>query len=507
MAMMSTQIRHPEMESALDQVIPGLCFDNRSDLDALHFDMIDQHGTPFHVIVAKTGYTIGSCNADGEATLIPMEVAAELNVEDQYYEDDLSKSVRQESDLAPYKPFCDVIVNAHAYAPRAVASQRFKVQLRVQRADRAAPLPERPLPLNPLQGLSPAVYDAWQKECARALKTRLPGAILIQKTLSVTGARYLKKKMWLINLMQFGLSLGSLGLFRSTPWRLTRPMPGLQIPLRYELAQGGQCRIESADMGARRVSKKHRLTEEQRAGHPDQEAAPIAHEASMTNPLGRGFAKPWYLDALKVKRLPAPQIEDPASPFTARQFWRDDGNHTVTEASGMGFIGRTWLPRRALIGNVEVKDNWQENEVPSLPEDFNFAYWNGAPIDQQCAHLSGGEQITLVNLCASDSSIASSNDRQETVLRFSLPEQSVYLLAAKSRANVNVVPLVIDTVTIDPEAQRVDLVWRICLPADGQLSEVRLMHSQGTEQNQRLAALLSPAAFDANLPTSSHLSK
>src|SRR5258708_9048573 len=54
-------------------------------------------------------------------------------------------------------------------------------------------------------------------------------------------------------------------LFRSLlGWSLTRPVPITALPLRYEYAYGGECRIEATDPLAKRVSAKHRLSPDQR---------------------------------------------------------------------------------------------------------------------------------------------------------------------------------------------------------------------------------------------------
>lgn len=493
MAMMSTQTLNPEAGAPLELSIPSLLFDNRTEYDALHFDTLDQNDTPFHVIVAKIGYTFSACNDNGEAQLAPLDEAVELNLEDQYYEDDLANSVRQESDLAPYKPHCDVIVNADAYAPHGKPNSRFMVQLRVQRPDIAAPLPERPNPLNPLQGLSPAVFQAWQEEVALARTSVIPGAILIDKTLAVSGERRLQKKFFLIRLFQFGVKICSFGLIQPNPWRLTKAKSCVRVPVRYEFAQGGQCRIETTDKAAKRIPKKYQLTELQMSQHPDQDAPPVAHDACMTNPVGRGFSRRWYLAASRLKRIAAPQIDyfskSSGKPFTARRFWQAAAGQPLAEPAGLGFIGRAWMQRRQFIGEVNNPSQWDPEAVPRLPKEFDFQYWNGAPADQQCEHLVGEERVSLVNLSAPTSPLARDDANGNSILRFVLPRQSFFLMAAQADGGVGIHPLIIDTVTIDSKAGRLDLVWRICLPADGDISEVRLMHSTNEEQLQRLQGL------------------
>lgn len=48
---------------------------------------------------------------------------------------------------------------------------------------------------------------------------------------------------------------------------------------------------------------------------------------------------------------------------------------------GFGFIHRSWSPRIAKAGTYD--ENWLNNTHPFYPEDFDFNYYNSAPEDQQ----------------------------------------------------------------------------------------------------------------------------
>lgn len=454
--------------------IPTLSFDNRSGFAATQFDTLDQYGTPFHVIVAKTGYALAGCDADGLARLVALEEPAQLAFEDEYFDDDPALGVRRESDLAPYKPLCDVIVNA----PRGRPLARFDVALRVRRPDRPAPLPERPQGLNQFAQASDAELEVWQGRLVRARTERIAGDAPIDKTLMVTGERDLRKMIALARLPHAGVALATLGGVRLNPWLLTAPEPFLRLPMRYRVAVGGECRIDAGEAAARRVAKKHLA-----------DAGPTAaHDACETNPLGRGFARDWYLDATKTGCLPAPRIEYAAAPFAAGNFWACAGGGELPEPAGLGFVGRAWLHRRALVGEVKSKDRWGEDEVPGLPVEFDFRYWNGAPQDQQCT-LVGDEVFTLINLCPHDSPLARADAQGDTVLRFALPRQALFVLAVDAAARVAVDSCVVDTVLIDLEAGRVELTWRLRLPTDCQLRQARLMHAAEPAQLERLKAI------------------
>lgn len=507
MVTMSTPIQLAEANDKGTPDIPSLVFDNRTEFDALHFDALDQYAQAFHVIVAKTGYTLGACNHEGETQLIGLDEPVTLEVEDKYYEDRLACSVRQESDLAPFKPCCDVIVNAEAYAPRGKSARHFNVRLIVQKSDGAALLPEPPQPLNPIMPVSQTALNQWQREVETVKARPLPDKILIDKTLTVTGPRRFKQKRTLTRFIQWIVKWGTLTLVRPNPWKLTGPQAFSRMPLRYEFAEGGQCRIEPEDKAARKINKKHRLPAEQRAEHPDRDAPPIAHEACESNPVGFGFVRRWYQDALRLKEWPAPRIEYPARPMTAKRFRQVANGNLMEYPAGMGFIGRAWLPRRTRIGHFERKSHWNDDEVPSLPEDFDFRYWNGAPEDQQCAHLTGGERFTLTNLCPHDALFAKRDTRNDTVLSFSLPRQALFVLGAGEDGHAALHQLAIDTVVIDPEAGQVDLVWRVALPADGDIIEARLIHANTEEQLKRLSALQTPPPQKQDVRVSDYLTE
>jgi len=405
--------------------IPNLLFDNRTPHAASQFDMVDQFGEAFHVVVARMGYTLGPCGADGVASLLPMARQSPLATEDRHLHDDTQAGTVQESDFAPYKPRCDVIVNGVAHAPRGQAMPQFLVNLKVRSEKKT----------------------------------------LIDKTLQVCGERAFRKKSILTRLAQGCARVATAGLLRPNPWHLSAPEPFLQLPLHYAYAYGGQCRIEADD------------------------CTTAQHDSCQANPLGRGFARHWYLDAKQINEVPAPRITDASLPCTAVQFWQGAGGKELPAPAGLAVIGRGWLPRRALAGSIAAKDQWDADEIPTLPEDFDFAYWNSTPPDQQCPHLAGLEQFTLTNLCRHDHPSARIDPRGNTVLRFALPQQVLCLLLADKNDQLLVWRLAIDTVLIDPEAASVELVWRAIVPADAGQVASRLLHVMEPAQIARIELL------------------
>ncbi|GGY45217.1 DUF2169 family type VI secretion system accessory protein [Pseudoduganella albidiflava] len=468
---------------------PSLRFRNDTDFDALHFDTLDQHDVPFHVIAAKTGYTLGPCGSDGLATLVPLDSPAPLHQQDRHYDDDVDCSVRAESDLAPYKPRCDVIVVGDACAPGGRAAASFPVALRVQYPDQPLPAPEPPRPLNPFQPVSPAAQQRWRAQAEQAARQVVPGRRLIDKVLQVTGSRQLRRRTKALGLLR-PATLGAIG---SSPWKLTQPAPALRVPVRYEVAQGGQVIVEGNSAAAERVPQRWRLSAAQQAQYGHMEVAPAAHDACQANPAGRGFAPAWYLDAANPASLPAPQVGYPGAPFTADLFWAACRGKAGLTPAGFGFVGRAWLPRRELAGTVDGNAAWDADDVPRLPPDFDFAYWNGAPADQQCDHLTGKERFTLVNMLPHDAPSVRIDGDGNSVLAFTLPAQALFALAAGEDGAVAAMPLAIDTVLIDTLAGTVELTWRLCLVADGRFADARLLHAHTPEQLDRLALWNEPA--------------
>lgn len=469
-------------------VIPSLRFDNRTGFDALHFDTIDQHGVAFHVVVAKTGYTLGACDAKGNAALVPLAQRAPLHVTDRHHDDDGEKSVRYENDLAPYKPLCDVVVVGDAHPPVGANGPSFEVRLHVRLPDQPARLPEKPQPLNPAMSLSPARQQEWQQRVAAAKQTIQPGETLIDKTLRVTGERWLQRLGAPARWVQSAANVCTLGTSKPVPWRLSPARPATRIPLRYEYAFGGECRVDAGSPYADKVPAKFRLDAAHVANYQPPETAPAAHDSCQTNPVGSGFTRTWFLQATGIDSLPAPRIENPAAPLTARAFWQTACGGASPPTAGMGFVGRGWLPRRQWIGTVDMQRKWGDDEVPLLPKDFDFRYWNGAPADQQCRFLEGGEQFTLTNLCAADAPYARTDSQGNRVLAFTLPVQALFLLGVDTENKVGAMPLAIDTVVIDLDAGQVELTWRIAIQADGDFQEVRLLHANTPDALARLKA-------------------
>ena len=422
-------------------------FRNLTPFPAIAFDSLDQHDQRFHSVVMRLTFEVGD---DGKLALAPAQTP--LAMTDEFHGEANQSSVRQESDLAPYKPHTDVIVIADACAPQGKPSELFGVALKINGAPTAPDLPLEPHGLNPTYRASPERMAEWREQCARLTAHALEGPVVLRKVLLIRGRREWRKRATVMR---------ALSLFTLPRWKLTAPIPVTTLPLRYEYAYGGENKILATEQAASRVDKKYRLPG--RVPQPGNASAgdlpeAIAHSVYEHNPVGRGFAERWYLHAARLACVPAPQIEAPSQPIG-----RFGKQYTP---QGFGVVGRGWRPRLGLAGTYDQQ--WQDERHPNLPADFDFAYWNGAPDDQQVTpHLSGDEQISLYNLCPEGAGTvrdASGN----TCLSFSLPGHLPFVLVRFQDGRIGELAAKLDTLIIDaaPDAsdpeKRISVVcvWR-----------------------------------------------
>lgn len=98
-------------------------FINYSPFPALLFDSLDQNDQGFSTLVARISYELDPQR--GMLTLCDDQ--GELVEQDEHYGEPGRSSVRRESDLAPYKPKMDVVINATAWAPANKPTPKFVV--------------------------------------------------------------------------------------------------------------------------------------------------------------------------------------------------------------------------------------------------------------------------------------------------------------------------------------------------------------------------------------------
>jgi uncharacterized protein YjbI with pentapeptide repeats len=165
----------------------------------------------------------------------------------------------------------------------------------------------------------------------------------------------------------------------------------------------------------------------------------------------------------------APLIEDP------RRLSRGVGDDAPP--AGFGPRPPSWPSRGRLSGTYD--ERWLRERWPWFPLDFDWGYFNAAPVDQQVpGYLRGDEELTFQNL-----------HRSVPLLQSRLPGVRVRcVLTERWRETMQhrEVPLTLDTVAIDLEHQRIVIVWRGA-------AEVRTFKFKEIEEVRLLAEALTSA--------------
>lgn len=196
-------------------------------------------------------------------------------------------------------------------------------------------------------------------------------------------------------------------------WKYTDPQPFDAMPLVYERAFGGEDKT-----------------------HPNSSK----HGAEQRNPVGTGFAVSGKKE--RLEDLPLPNLEDPTNLIRS---WRDK-----PAPAGFGFIGYGWVPRKNYAGTYD--EVWQQNQCPLLPNDFDEFFFNGAHPDLIARpYLTGEEPVKIINASHFGD------------LNFKLPRRS-FDIKVWIKGKQTTHDSVLDTVTIEPDEQRITIVWRATIP-------------------------------------------
>ncbi|EOX8526669.1 DUF2169 family type VI secretion system accessory protein [Salmonella bongori] len=401
-------------------------FRNLTPFSALNYFMLDKERREYHVVVMKVGYRLLRGEGGEYSVSVIDEDVVPLCIEDEYRSAVNVSQVIQESDLAPFKPRCDVIINGTAFAPGGIACEQFPVSVRL---------------------------------------TTPAGNLLLDKTLLIRG----KSEFRLENPQTY-----------FARWRQTSPEPFTELELDYCHSFGGECRIGEEDDCADNIIPEKRLTEEQRWEHPDQDNPPVAHTVHTGNPLGCGYTEHWYQEATCQASYAAPRIVNALYPFTDEHLTQlvkgtADLSQPVFRPAGLGIVGRAWQPRLSLAGTYD--DLWLKERHPYLPDDFDFGYWNCAPVDQQTDFPTPGSRLELINL--------TSGGR----LTFSLPDHLSFVLLRMENGELLPQPVSADTLLVDTQLMQVWMTYRYVLPVE---SEIRVMELRYEVQPALLQKKLFP---------------
>jgi hypothetical protein len=154
------------------------------------------------------------------------------------------------------------------------------------------------------------------------------------------------------------------------------------------------------------------------------------------NPVGRGFRG--KKSKLPVKDAELPNVEHPKQRLT-----KPTGKSIPW---GFGFVAPFWEPRRSRAGTYD--DAWMKDRAPLLPEDFQDTFHHSVSDDQVVPRrFRGDEEIEVVNV------------RRAGPLRGRVPRgfPVASVLFGGSLAGL---PLPLDTVIVDADAEELRLVWK-----------------------------------------------
>lgn len=218
----------------------------------------------------------------------------------------------------------------------------------------------------------------------------------------------------------YGNRVWKKGLMGST---ISQPEPFLKIPLIYERAFGGSDTTRKGD--------------------------PVSY---WPNPVGIGYHHPKGINPNDDWSLP--NFEDP------RQIMRRP-QHTPLPAV-FAPVCPHWEPRVKYAGTYDEK--WLSGRAPYLPPDFDMRFHNVAPPDLVFdPYLTGGEEVEIIN--------ATSNGRFS--FRFPNMEFNVVAVIDGSQQQVRVN---LDTVCIEPDENRLTMLWRGKCSCDKKLLKMEVLN-------------------------------
>lgn len=173
---------------------------------------------------------------------------------------------------------------------------------------------------------------------------------------------------------------------------------------------------------------------------------PAKHRLYAANPVGSGFA----LSAEAVEGQALPNVEDPGHLITG---WDDR-----PLPAGLGAVASFWSPRLERGGTYD--EAWEASKLPLLPDDFDDRFYQHAPLDQQVGGwLRGGEDVFLENLTVSGR------------LNFTLPRVPLGFSTRFGRDREEHRAF-LQTVVIEPDEERLILVWQTSLDCHHRLDEL-----------------------------------
>lgn len=163
---------------------------------------------------------------------------------------------------------------------------------------------------------------------------------------------------------------------------------------------------------------------------------PRKHSVEARNPVGVGYrAAGGFVEGQRL-----PNLEDPRARI------RSLGDRPAP--AGFGFVSPHWQPRAALAGTYD--EAWAKTRSPLLPKNFDRRHLNAASSGLVASgYLRGDEQVAVAG--------ATPEGRLSFALPgLPLPAVQVTLAGGAPQA----VPMAFDTLIIEPDEKRVQMLWR-----------------------------------------------
>jgi hypothetical protein len=242
---------------------------------------------------------------------------------------------------------------------------------------------------------------------------------------------------------------------------ISDPAPVQAMPLRYDRAYGGRDTAASAKYG--------NPYEELRTyfGEPLNQIDANLYDYPR-NPAGRGFIVEATREALEPLQLP--NLEDPQDLLSAERLAAGSMGEwpRMPLPQGLAWFDPSWFPRLAYFGIVpdhapgnvpiaEVQRGFAPVDVlehKPVIEKFDFRCANGASLGLQFPYLEANEEFELENLHPT-----------RRLLKFRLPGTRPKLWTDGRKGKLNETSPVIHTVLVEPDNDRVSIVWRGSAPA------------------------------------------
>lgn len=320
---------------------------------------------------------------------------------DQYYDEPETSSLVMEGDLVPVKPATDIYVTGHAHRPSEAPGYEWLAQIAVA-----------------------------QTQVRDSLQHKTGDVLTLRHTLHLCGPRYWESSF-----------LGG--------WRLSQPAPVNAIPLKYELAFGGQ------------FERKVKVS----AQHPEG----VMVDSYAANPVGVG-----YYDTAAMQRG-----QRYLAPSILRRGQTLSSLRDRPAPAGTTPISRWWPQRYQYAGTYDRhwERTWQDEQgkplegvFPALPEDFNNRFYNAAPPGLVWPGLlQGDEALDMRGLLP------------EGHLQTRLMGVRLLAILHGGAESGHTELFKLDTLHIDLDARRVILTWRLTVRQSLQAERVQIMFAHPNE--------------------------